>query len=65
MAKITIVIEQTTGERTEIVKEIEEGRLLTFDEIEGFTQSVKREMFPSLQEELLIKSQNSFKKKKV
>lgn len=63
MARITIIIEQSNGERTEVVKELSEGSLLTFNEIENFTQSVKREMFPALQEDLLDKSQKRFKKK--
>ena len=65
MARITIVIEQSSGERTEVVKDLTEGVLLTFNQIENFTQNIKREMFPSLQENLLVKSQQGFKKKKV
>ena len=63
MARITIIIEQSNGERTEVVKELSEGSLLTFNEIENFTQSVKREVFPALQADLLYKSQKQFKKK--
>jgi hypothetical protein len=65
MARVTIIIEQSDGGRTEVVKEIAEGTLLTFNQIEDFTQNVKRELFPTLQEHLLRKSQKGFKKKNV
>lgn len=41
MARVTIIIEQSDGVRTEVVKEIAEGTLLTFNQIEDFTQNVK------------------------
>jgi cell division protein FtsX len=64
MARVKITIELDNGDITEIEQELAEGSLETFDQIEDFTLSARRALFPKLQEQLLSKSQIAFKKKK-
>jgi hypothetical protein len=64
MARVKITIELDNGDITEIEQELSEGSLETFDQIEDFTLSARRALFPKLQEQLLSKSQIAFKKKK-
>jgi hypothetical protein len=64
MARVKITIELDNGDITEIEQELTEGSLETFDQIEDFTLSARRALFPKLQEQLLSKSQIAFKKKK-
>jgi hypothetical protein len=65
MAQVKIEITLSNGEQSIIEKVISDESLLTFDEIEGFTTQIKREMLPDLQADLLKKSQYNFKKKRV
>lgn len=64
MARVKITIELDNGDITEVEHELSEGSLETFDQIEAFTLSARRSLFPKLQEQLLSKSQTTFKKKK-
>ena len=64
MARVKITVELDNGDITEIEQELSEGSLETFDQIEDFTLSARRALFPKLQEQLLSKSQIAFKKKK-
>ena len=63
MARVKITIELDNGDITEIEQELTEGSLETFDQIEDFTLSARRALFPKLQEQLLSNSQTAFKKK--
>ena len=64
MARVKIIIELDNGDVTEIEQDLCAGSLETFDQIEDFTLSARRALFPKLQEQLLLKSQIAFKKKK-
>ena len=64
MARVKITVELDNGDITEIEQELSEGSLETFDQIEDFTLSARRALFPKLQKQLLSKSQIAFKKKK-
>jgi hypothetical protein len=63
MARVKITIALDNGDITEIEHELSSGSLETFDQIEDFTLAARQAMFPQLQEQLLSKSQNAFKKK--
>jgi hypothetical protein len=63
MARVKIIVELDNGDITEVEQQLPEGSLETFDEIEDFTLSARRALFPKLQEQFLSKSQNTFKKK--
>ena len=63
MARVKITIELDNGDITEIEQDLSCGSLETFDQIEDFTLSARRALFPKLQEQLLLKSQAAFKKK--
>lgn len=65
MAQVKLEITLSNGEKSIIEREVSEESLLTFDEIEGFTTQIKREMLPDLQADLLRRSQLNFKKKKI
>ena len=62
MANIKIDITLSSSEKSIITKEISEGLLATFDQIEDFATQIKRVMLPDLQSDLLLKSQLFFKK---
>jgi len=64
MARVKITVELDNGDITEIGQELSEGSLETFDQLEDFTLSARRALFPKLEEQLLSKSQIAFKKKK-
>lgn len=64
MARVKITIELDNGDITEIEQDLYSGSLETFDQIEDFTLSARRALFPQVQEQLLLKSQTAFKKKK-
>lgn len=66
MAKITISITHDTGETTKVEKIVNalEG-LESFDAIEQFTLQIRRELFPTLQNKLLMEAQAAHKKKSV
>ena len=64
MAKITISITQDNGETLKVEKTVVESSALeSFDAIEQFTLQIRREMFPTLQKQLLDESQGGYKKK--
>jgi hypothetical protein len=65
MAQVKIEITLSTGEKSTIEREIADTDLSTFDKIEDFTTRLKRELLPDLQANLLLKSQDSFKKKRI
>jgi hypothetical protein len=65
MAKITISITKDNGETTKVEKTVVESEVLeSFDAIEQFTLQIRREMFPTLQKQLLNEAQEEHKKKK-
>ena len=64
MAKITISITKDNGETLKVEKTVVESCALeSFDAIEQFTLQIRREMFPTLQKQLLAESQGGYKKK--
>ena len=64
MAKITISITKDNGETLKVEKTVVESSALeSFDAIEQFTLQIRREMFPTLQKQLLAESQGGYKKK--
>ena len=64
MAKITISITKDNGETLKVEKTVVESSALeSFDAIEQFTLQIRREMFPTLQKQLLAESQAAYKKK--
>lgn len=64
MAKITISITKDNGETLKVEKTVVESSALeSFDAIEQFTLQIRREMFPTLQKQLLAESQGAYKKK--
>ena len=64
MAKITISITKDNGETLKVEKTVVESSALeSFDAIEQFTLQIRREMFPTLQKQLLAESQGVYKKK--
>jgi hypothetical protein len=65
MAKITITITKDNGETMKVEKTVVESASLdSFDAIEQFTLQIRREMFPTLQKQLLNDAQEAFIKKK-
>lgn len=61
MAKITISITQDNGETLKVEKTVVESSALeSFDAIEQFTLQIRREMFPTLQKQLLAESQGAY-----
>jgi hypothetical protein len=66
MAKITISITKDNGETLKVEKTVvESSALSSFDAIEQFTLQIRREVFPSLQKQLLNEAQESHKKKEL
>lgn len=65
MARVKITIELDNGDIPEIEQKLSEGSLETFDQIEDFTLSARRALFPKLQEQLLSKSQRRLKKRRI
>jgi hypothetical protein len=64
MAKITINITKDNGETVKVEKTMPESLGLdSFDSIEQFTLQIRREMFPTIQKELLKDAQKAHKKK--
>ena len=64
MAKITINITKDNGETVKVEKTLPESLVLdSFDSIEQFTLQIRREMFPTIQKELLKDAQKAHKKK--
>ena len=65
MAKITINITKDNGETVKVEKTLPESLCLdSFDAIEQFTLQIRREMFPTIQKELLKDAQKVYKKKR-
>ena len=65
MAKITINITKDNGETVKVEKTLPESLSLdSFDAIEQFTLQIRREMFPTIQKELLKDAQKVYKKKR-
>lgn len=64
MAKITINITKDNGETVKVERTLSESFSLdSFDAIEQFTLQIRREMFPTIQKELLRDAQKAHKKK--
>ena len=63
MAKVEIKITKEDGSTVYVTKDIAEGTLEDFNSIEDLTLTIRREMFPQVQSDLLKQSQNAFKKK--
>jgi hypothetical protein len=65
MAKITITITKDNGETMKVEKTVvESSGLDSFNAIEQFTLQIRREMFPTLQKQLLNEAQEAYCKKK-
>ena len=63
MAKVEIKITKDDGSTVYVTKDIPEGTLEDFNSIEDLTLTIRREMFPQVQSDLLKQSQTAFKKK--
>ena len=63
MAKVEIKITKEDGSTVSVTKDIAEGTLEDFNSIEDLTLTIRREMFPQVQSDLLKQSQSAFKKK--